>query len=89
MVDVGIGVGYLVDAAPRVKEDSRALLMGRGSGGEEDNGSKAGSSSMAGRFVPASGGKLFAWEFILLGDESIMTLSIQLWPTGNAEKFYV
>lgn len=71
VVEVGMGVGYLIEADP----DPRALLSGRGRTGDEDNGSKAGRSDGAGRLTPATGGKLL-WEFILLGDESIITKGI-------------
>lgn len=80
VVEVGIGVGYLIEADPRPEGDPRALLSGRGKAGEEDNGSNAGSSDGAGRLTPATGGKL-RWEFILLGEESIMTKCIHPLPT--------
>lgn len=46
------------------------LLAGRGRAGEEEKGSKAGSRVGAGRFTPAAGRA--GWEFILLGDESMI-----------------
>jgi hypothetical protein len=46
-------------------------LSGRGKPGEEESGSKAGSSVGAGRFTPADTGRL-GWALILLGVESIM-----------------
>lgn len=47
-------------------------MKGRGRPGEEEKGSKAGSSEGAGRFTPAVDGKA-GRAFSLLGDESIMT----------------
>jgi hypothetical protein len=38
-------------------EDLACLFKGRGSAGEEENGSKAGSSVGAGRFTPAADGR--------------------------------
>lgn len=53
MLDVGTGVGYLEILDP--KHRSRACLFrGRGSPGEEDRGSNAGRSDVAGRFTPAT-----------------------------------
>lgn len=75
MAEVGIGVGYLIEPDPRPEGELRALLSGRGKTGEEDCGSKAGSKDGAGRLTPATGGKL-RWEFILLGDEFIITKDI-------------
>jgi hypothetical protein len=67
-----------VKAASRSEGDERACLLdGRGNPGDEDNGSKAGSSDGAGRLVPAIDGKL-GWELILLGEESIMADIYQL-----------
>lgn len=73
VVEVGIGVGYLVKSC-RSGDLSLIRLTCRGRLGEDEAGSKAG--SRAGLFVPASGGKLVR-VFILLGDESIMALDIQ------------
>jgi hypothetical protein len=53
VLEVGTGVGYLCILDP--KQESRAcLLEGRGKPGEEDRGSKAGRSAVAGRFTPAT-----------------------------------
>lgn len=53
VLDVGTGVGYLRILAPM--DPARAcLLNGRGRPGEEDRGSKGGSSEGAGRFTPAT-----------------------------------
>jgi len=77
VVDVGIGVGYFWYAASRSEGEERACLFeGRGKPGDEENGSNAGSSDGAGRFTPEIGGKL-GWEFILLGEESIMAEGCQ------------
>ena len=84
VVEVGMGVGYLLEADPRAEGDARILLRGRGKTGEEDNGSKAGKRVGAGRFTPATGGKL-RWEFILLGDESIITKGIHAWSMAFEE----
>lgn len=68
--DVGTGVGYLERSSVRIPAngaldgevwgDSRATrFAGRGSGGEDESGSKAGSragTSEAGRFTPATDG---------------------------------
>ena len=53
VLEVGTGVGYLCTAEP--KATSRAcLLRGRGKPGEEERGSKAGKSAVAGRLAPAA-----------------------------------
>ena len=53
VVELGFGVGYLEKAFSRSEGEDRAcLLCGRGKPGEEENGSKAGSSVGAGRFTP-------------------------------------
>jgi hypothetical protein len=71
-VDVGIGVGYFRYAASRCAGDKTAcLLEGRGKAGEEERGSKAGSSEGAGRLTPAVAGE-DACRLILLGEESII-----------------
>ena len=71
-MDVGIGVGYFRYAASRSDGDKTAcLLEGRGKAGEEDRGSKAGSSEGAGRLTPAVAGE-DACRLTLLGEESIM-----------------
>jgi hypothetical protein len=68
-----MGVGYFWLAASRSEGEDRAcLLKGRGRLGEEEKGSKAGSSEGAGRFTPAVDGRLGS-AFSLLGEESIMT----------------
>ncbi len=72
VVDVGIGVGYFRYASRLDGDDTACLFEGRGRAGEEDRGSKAGSSEGAGRLTPAVAGE-DARRFILLGEESIMT----------------
>jgi len=72
VVDVGIGVGYLWFAASRSEGEDRFLFNGLGRPGDEEKGSKAGSSVGAGRFTPDVDGRL-GWAFILLGDESIIS----------------
>jgi hypothetical protein len=67
VVEVGIGVGYLAYTASRSDGEERAFLVGRGSPGEELNGSNAGKR----RFTPVFEGEL-GWALILLGDESII-----------------
>lgn len=52
-------------------EKIACLLEGRGKVGEEDSGSKAGSSEGAGRFTPAVAGE-DACILSLLGDDSVM-----------------
>lgn len=62
--DVGTGVGYIAVIA----RSSRATrFWGRGRGGDELNGSKAGSRE-AGRLIPAAG----AFELLLGGEDSMM-----------------
>jgi hypothetical protein len=71
VVDVGIGVGYLLYRASLCEGEDRAcLLNGRGRPGELESGSNAGSSDGAGRFTPATRGKLEE-ALSLLGEESI------------------
>jgi hypothetical protein len=53
VLDVGTGVGYLRILAP-IDPARACLLNGRGRPGEEDRGSKGGSSEGAGRFTPAT-----------------------------------
>ena len=55
--DVGTGVGYVTSSL----RASRFRFGGRGSVGEEENGSKSGSRDAAGRLLPASGGPSVAW----------------------------
>ena len=55
--DVGTGVGYVTSSL----RASRFRFRGRGSVGDEENGSKAGSRDAAGRLLPASGGPSVAW----------------------------
>ena len=55
--DVGTGVGYVTSSS----RASRFRFGGRGSVGDEENGSKAGSRDTAGRLLPASGGPSLAW----------------------------
>lgn len=72
-MEVGIGVGYFWYAASRSEGEDRAcLLEGRGKPGEEEKGSNAGRRDGAGRFTPAVEDGRLGWEFILLGDDSIM-----------------
>jgi hypothetical protein len=83
VVDVGIGVGYSRYAVSRCDGDNIAcLLEGRGKTGEEDRGSKAGSSEGAGRLTPAVGGE-DACRLILLGEESIMAIVRMPLPTSH------
>ena len=49
--DVGTGVGYVTSSL----RASRLRFGGRGSVGEDDNGSKAGRRDAAGRLLPATG----------------------------------
>lgn len=49
--DVGTGVGYVTSSL----KASRLRLGGRGSVGDEETGSKAGSRVAAGRLLPATG----------------------------------
>ena len=49
--DVGTGVGYVTSSL----RASRFRFGGRGSVGDEEDGSKAGSRDAAGRLLPASG----------------------------------
>ena len=55
--EVGIGVGYncLPDVAGAGGDAWARRFVGRGRDGEEEKGSKAGSSDGAGRFMPATG----------------------------------
>jgi hypothetical protein len=55
--DVGTGVGYVTSSS----RASRFRFGGRGSVGDEENGSKAGSKDAVGRLLPASGGPSVAW----------------------------
>ena len=55
--DVGTGVGYVTSSL----RASRFRFGGRGSVGDEENGSKAGSRDAAGRLLPASGDPSVAW----------------------------
>jgi hypothetical protein len=55
--DVGTGVGYVTSSL----RASRFRFGGRGSVGDEENGSKAGSRDTAGRLLPASGDPSLAW----------------------------
>jgi hypothetical protein len=55
--DVGTGVGYVTSSL----RASRFRFGGRGSVGDEENGSKAGSKDAAGRLLPASGDPSVAW----------------------------
>lgn len=71
VVEVGTGVGYLLNDLSKPGEGARRF-DGRGNPGEEENGSKAGRSDGAGRFTPEIGGNE-GCTLILLGDESIMT----------------
>jgi hypothetical protein len=72
VVDVGTGVGYFLYAASCCEgEPSACLFEGRGRAGEEEKGSKAGSSEGAGRLTPAVAGN-DGCRLILLGEESIM-----------------
>jgi hypothetical protein len=57
----------LAYTASRSDGEERAFLVGRGSPGEELNGSNAGKR----RFTPVFEGEL-GWALILLGDESII-----------------
>jgi hypothetical protein len=49
--DVGTGVGYVTSSL----RASRLRFGGRGSVGDEENGSKAGRRDAAGRLLPATG----------------------------------
>jgi hypothetical protein len=55
--DVGTGVGYVTSSL----RASRFRLGGRGSVGDEESGSKAGSRDAAGFLLPVSGGSSVAW----------------------------
>lgn len=53
--DVGIGVGYSCFSLYFDGETRATRFAGRGSDGEEENGSNAGSNDGAGRLTPATG----------------------------------
>ncbi len=72
VVEVGTGVGYFSYAASRREgENSACLFEGLGRPGEEEKGSKAGSSDGAGRLTPAAAGN-DGDKLLLLGDKSIV-----------------
>lgn len=85
VLDVGSGVGYLRKRFEPTGPSMACLLLGRGSPGEEESGSKGGRSEGAGRLVPAmldgeepdaTGGSVGSTSsmFLLCGDEFMVVI---------------
>lgn len=79
MLEVGTGVGYLVKA-PVVAW----RFAGRGRAGDEERGSKAGSSDGAGRFTPVVLGSDGSNVLVIPGGEESISMALLVPITSNA-----
>ena len=66
MLEVGTGVGYL-----RKAWELACRFEGRGKPGEEESGSNAGRRAAAGRFLPATVGRVGSRALVADGEESM------------------